>query len=107
MQRETPSGECLQWELLFAGGHSFGNLLPFFIDWQECIHPGRSSPAGGELVGLEISTPDADRLRMLLVDAEPRISIRSARIPGLAARVQVADRIVTLKSSSATSGLRM
>ena len=110
MQRETPEGERLQWELLFLGGHAFGNLLPFFIDWRDCVHPSVSLPVVGELEHLEIGAPDTkdlNLLRDLVTGTDPRVSVHATGVPKLTARVKVAGRIVSLTSSSATSELRM
>ena len=38
-ERLTPQGERLVWQLLFLTQHSFGGLVPFFIDWQATEHP--------------------------------------------------------------------
>ena len=39
MGRTTADGRQLQWQLLFTGDLSFGNEMPFIIDWGNTIHP--------------------------------------------------------------------
>jgi len=63
--RAAPDGGTLNWELLFLGGHPFGTLVPFFIDWQDTPHPATTNPVAGAFQRLEIATPDAEDLNAL------------------------------------------
>lgn len=59
MQRRRPDGTALRWKILMLHGHPFGDLLPFFIQWETLDdHPSHRLPKGLELRGLELLTPD-------------------------------------------------
>lgn len=58
-QRETTTNEMLTWELLFVIQHQFGGLMPFFIDWQNTVHPSLSSPSAGQFKEMRLRSPDA------------------------------------------------
>ena len=68
MSRRRPDGVTLRWELVFADGHPYGGLLPFFIDWRGSPHPSAALPDGLTCDGLRLAHPDADGLRALLAD---------------------------------------
>jgi hypothetical protein len=36
--RQLPSGGMLKWQSMSAGGHEFGRLIPFFIQWGDTTH---------------------------------------------------------------------
>lgn len=60
----------------------FGDLFPGLIQWQGDRHPARSLPDRGcRLLGLEVSHPEADRLRQAVGLADPRVVF----VPGAAA----------------------
>ena len=60
MSRNTPQGEVLNWRLMGLSGHSYGGLLPFYIDWLDCPHPTLSAPAVGRLKNVAVSLPSAE-----------------------------------------------
>jgi len=88
MSRATPQGERLNWRLMGLGGHKFGGLLPFYIDWLDCPHPALSAPMVGDLEEVLVSLPSSELLELLasLNDvqtqsgpAEMRVGFSSAR----------------------------
>ena len=103
-ERRAPDGTVLRWRLLFVGGHGFGGLVPFFIDWMDTPHPARTSPAGGRLTTLEIRSPDADPLnglyRALGLDCEATAGDE----PGLTARIETETGEVRLNSAPGANG---
>lgn len=58
MTRTRPDGLRLDWSILGIGGHDFGALIPFLIDWQACPHPADSAPAGLRLDRFSLKAPD-------------------------------------------------
>lgn len=68
MQRQRPDGSLLRWRLLFLEGHRYGLSLPFFIDWQDSPHPGKTLPPVLTLKYLRIEHPEAESLQSLLED---------------------------------------
>jgi len=60
--RVTPNGERLEWQVLGIGGHSFGDFVPFLIDWGETSHPAAAAPGGLAISRFEIQHSDAAAL---------------------------------------------
>lgn len=98
-QRKTPAGETLSWELLFLGGHGFGGLLPFFIDWQDTPHPSRSTPVAAQFAQLDIASPNAAPLNQAFETLEIEQRVRSADNASLTLELQTGDRTVILNST--------
>jgi hypothetical protein len=106
MQRQTPAGERLEWDLLFAGGHDFGSLFPFFIDWRGSPHPSRDLPSAGALEALELQSPHAASLRRLLGNIDVPLVVLEAEEPALQATFETRRGRVVLESVPATIGMR-
>jgi hypothetical protein len=117
-QRRTPSGDLLEWELLFLparegpqegarreGGHEFPSLVPFFIDWLDSPHPATRSPRGGEFVELVLHSPRHAELGALLDGLGVAVTVEHAAEEGLEARIRVGDEVISLRSSPQTRGL--
>ena len=66
MARQRPDGVTLRWELLFADGHPYGGLVPFFIDWRGSPHPSEQLAPQLAWEGLTLAHPDARGLGRLL-----------------------------------------
>jgi hypothetical protein len=60
--RRLPDGNWLGWKLVGLRNHAFGALVPFFIDWTDCIHPAASAPRGGRFTKIELFSPAAAKL---------------------------------------------
>lgn len=75
MTRTRPDGLRLDWSILGIGGHEFGALIPFLIDWQACPHPSASAPAGLRLERFDLTAPDplavASACAGLGIDVQP------------------------------------
>ena len=98
-QRETPEGDMLSWELLFLGGHGFGGLLPFFIDWQDTIHPSQTSPVAAQYASLVIASPNADPLNQTFKTLDIEQRAQSADTASLKLELQSSGQTVTLTST--------
>ena len=79
-RRRTAEGGLLIWDLLFPQDGGYG--MPFFIDWRDCPHPAATTPVGGTLLSLGISTPDAEALGAVLskIGLEVEVSEGEARL---------------------------
>ncbi|MEM9179384.1 MAG: VOC family protein [Pseudomonadota bacterium] len=99
-QRETPEGDLLSWELLFLAGHGFGGLLPFFIDWQETIHPSRTAPITAQFASFDLASPNAIALNQTFETLGIEQLARSADTASLELELQTEDRTVTLTSTN-------
>ncbi|MGE0625513.1 MAG: VOC family protein [Pseudomonadales bacterium] len=103
-QRQAPDGSVLRWRLLFLGGHDFGSLVPFFIDWQDTPHPARTNPPGGRFERLEVRSPRAEALSDLYARLGLSLVARPADEPGLTASIDTANGEVRLLSADGTDG---
>jgi hypothetical protein len=104
-ERQTPSGDLLEWELLFLAGHEFPSLIPFFIDWLGSKHPATHNPAGGEFLELKLRSPRHVELQEILADLKIAVTVEHAAQPLLEARIRVDGEVITLTSSAQTAGL--
>ncbi|HSG87571.1 MAG TPA: VOC family protein [Pseudomonadales bacterium] len=104
--RTTPAGDRLEWDLLFLGGHAFGALCPFFIDWRASAHPSTSLPQAGTLLGLDLGVRAAPVLSALYRSLGVPLAVQSDDHPWLRARIGAAAGEVVLASSAASVRLR-
>lgn len=66
MSRTTPAGVTLEWDILFVGGHTFGELFPFFINWRDSPHPSTTTPSGCTLASFTVQTENRRTFERLL-----------------------------------------
>ena len=69
MSRARPDGVLLAWRLtmpLLGAPHD--GTAPFLIDWLASPHPTQSLPHVCHLAALQLTHPDADRLRAVLAE---------------------------------------
>jgi Glyoxalase-like domain len=100
MSRRRPDGVLLEWRLTFpqlAG--QFGLALPFMIDWADSSHPTDTLPAVVDLVGLEVTHPDVQALRVALdiIGITTGVDLHKGP-PALRARIATQAGEVTLTS---------
>ncbi len=103
-ERRSPDGSVLRWRLLFLGGHGFGSLVPFFIDWMDTPHPARTNPPGGTFLSLEIRSTEADSLNTLFGSLGVTIEALPEDGPGLTARIAASGGDVSLESAIGADG---
>ncbi len=101
-RRQAPDGSVLRWRLLFIGGHAYGGLVPFFIDWMDTPHPARTNPVAGQLISLDVRTPDADGLNALYASLGITVQPSHADAPELAARIESGGKCIVLRSAKGT-----
>ncbi|MEZ5595836.1 MAG: VOC family protein [Pseudomonadales bacterium] len=98
--RTTPDGHRLDWLLGFPRGHAFGVLMPFFIDWLDCLHPGATNPVGGSLRRFVVRTPQAPRLRSTLGDLAEGVTFDTGE-PTMLLDIESLDgRLLTLSATT-------
>ena len=86
--RALPNGRWLGWSLFGIRNHSFGALIPFFIDWGESQHPAKTAPRGGSLASLDVSSPEPERLQEVYDILGLNVTVAAASTPGLSAIVE-------------------
>jgi len=63
MSRQLPSGERVSWRLLLLSGHEFGDVMPFFIQWDaDTKHPTADLPQRLELEEFTVGHPRTEKL---------------------------------------------
>jgi hypothetical protein len=106
LQRNTPAGEPLEWDLLFAGGHSFGALFPFFIHWRGTPHPSLDLAPVAALEGLTLESPHARALRRLLGNLDVPLSVVESPEPALRVTLETTHGPLALETVPAALDLR-
>ena len=96
--RTLPDGRWLGWKCFGIHHHSFGALVPFFIDWMDSEHPAQSAPRGGSLAAIEVFSPQAEKLYDLYGILGLNFAVTRAAAPGVA---------ITLSSRKGRHVLRM
>jgi Glyoxalase-like domain len=96
--RSLPDGRWLGWTCFGLHDHGFGALVPFFIDWMDSEHPARTAPRGGNLVAVEVFSPQAETLHDLYGILGLDVTVTKAAAPGVS---------VTLESRKGRHVLRM
>ena len=96
--RTLPDGRRLGWKCFGLHNHSFGALVPFFIDWMDSEHPAKTAPRGGSVAGIEVLSPQAEILRDLYGILGLKVTVTKAAAPGVS---------ITLESSKGRHVLRM
>lgn len=65
MERDGAAGR-LRWRVSWPEFDTSGGIIPFFIDWQDSVHPSTTSADGLALVGFGAEHPDPAALRTVL-----------------------------------------
>ena len=101
MSRRRPDGVLLEWELTQPQlDGPLGRALPFMIDWGDAAHPTDTLRPAVRLLGLDVFTPDAKRLRTALdiVGVVSDVEVHGSDATGLQARIETSKGDVTLSS---------
>ena len=96
--RTLPDGRWLGWRCFGVHNHSFGALVPFFIDWMDSEHPAKTAPRGGSLAAVEVFSPQAEILHDLFGILGLNVTVSKAAAPGVS---------ITLESCKGRHVLRM
>ncbi|MEM8767032.1 MAG: VOC family protein [Pseudomonadota bacterium] len=106
-ERSAPDGSLLAWELLFLGGHAYGSLVPFFIDWLQTPHPATTNPAGGRFRQLEITATDAAGLNAIFAGLGMAQRAEQGDLSALAAVIETESGVVRLESTPEAAALSL
>lgn len=85
MGRTRPDGVRLDWSCLYITDPTFGESIPFAIDWKQSAHPSRCAPTGAILKSLVVLHPQAERLSDIYQQMEIDVPVRLAPRPGFQA----------------------
>jgi hypothetical protein len=96
MHRTTPSGDRLDWAILYLEDARFGEALPFVIDWGKTRHPSDSAPAGCRLKSFAVAHPEGEALARLYVALAIPVAVKRAAYPSYIAELATPNGDVTL-----------
>lgn len=85
MSRRTPEGDLLQWRIMRMRDDRWPGRLPFFIDWGDTPHPGKSTPGGTRLTELYVLDVDPAPLSSLFRAIECAVPVHAGAAFGLVA----------------------
>lgn len=94
MNRTTPQGVRLDWQLFFLNS---GRQMPFFIDWKGSPHPAQTTPQGGSLANFTVTVPDAENYRSVMNALGIDVTVSSGS-PEFTAELDTPNGRVELKS---------
>ncbi|MGC0144044.1 VOC family protein [Pseudactinotalea sp. Z1732] len=94
LSRRTPEGTELHWRLSRPRAHS--PAVPFLIDWGSTDHPALGDLPTVELLGVQATHPEPDRVRGVLDLLGVDLSIESGASTTLHARLQTPNGPVHL-----------
>jgi len=97
--RRTPSGESLEWRSMLVPSKTYAGLMPFFIDWRETPHPGKTSAQGARLVSITVTHPQPEGLRALYSEYGIRVPVRLGNQAAIIAEIESGGREVLLLGS--------
>ncbi len=85
MQRETPQGQLLTWQLTFPLLDEFHGLVPFLIDWGSTVHPSLTAPRGASLTAFTATHPTPPSINSVLqsLGVADDVQLSSAMTPAL------------------------
>jgi hypothetical protein len=83
MSRVLPGGGLLTWRLLLLGSDSYGDSVPFFIQWDGEPHPSKTAAAGCTLAKFWVEHPAADGLARLYAGLGIEVDVVAAAKPAL------------------------
>jgi len=78
LSRRRPDGTSVSWRTLTIGGHPYGPLVPFFIEWRSDEHPADISPVGCKLIDFSLESPDPQGLGFVLAGLGLELPISEA-----------------------------
>ncbi len=76
--RNAIDGKTLRWRLLIPHAHPLGDFIPKFIDWQDTVHPAKTSAAGCAFERFELGHPEAGQLNDLLGELGSDLRVQCA-----------------------------
>lgn len=94
--RNLPDGTTLNWKLTDTRINLLSGLVPFFINWQESLHPAKSLPLECKLVEFNLEHPNPEQVSncMNMFDLMPNV-IKGVS-PKITAKIQSPRGIVAI-----------
>lgn len=88
MGRTRADGVRLDWSILYFGDETFGDSVPFAIDWGSSPHPSNSTPRGLRLLNFVALHPERERLEAIYSALGIPIRVERALTAGFLAELE-------------------
>jgi Glyoxalase-like domain len=96
MHRSRQDGTRLDWSILYLAHDTYGEAVPFVIDWGKTPHPSQSTPQGCRLKNFIVLHPDPEPLARLFGDLGVPVRVGRGAHPGFLAILDTPKGEVTL-----------
>ncbi len=96
MHRARQDGTRLDWSILHLAHDTYGEAIPFVIDWGKTPHPSQSTPSGCRLKSFTVLHPDPEPLARLFRDLGIPVAVGRGARPGFLAILDTPRGEVTL-----------
>ena len=96
LSRKTPEGTLLEWRLTRGENRDPNPAIPFLIDWGTTPHPGHSDIPTIELLGVRITSPEAEKVRSALAALGAEIEVNDGEAFSLTLVLEGANGVVEL-----------
>ena len=95
--RNLSDGTVLNWRLTDTRVNHFSGVMPFFIDWQNSVHPSKNIPLECSLVEMNLEHPDAEKINRYFkaLSLEPKVI--SATAPSIKAKIQSPAGVIIIE----------
>jgi hypothetical protein len=97
MSRRRPQGRDLSWQVLRLEDHTFGDAVPFFIDWGDSQHPSEVTPTGCSLLEFEVGHPQHTPLSELFKVLDIDVPVVATPEPQLYALLETPNGHIRLR----------
>lgn len=96
--RRGRDGSFMEWAVGFAGESEFGPAAPFYVDWENLVHPTTVMRPGVTLHSLTALGPDPEAMSLFYdtVGIEVAVAASSNGGHGVTAEIDTPNGIVTL-----------
>jgi hypothetical protein len=98
MSGKNKEGEVRKWEMLFMQGHFFGGVIPYYVDWGECVHPTASLPDVGSLKSFKVTAPTGAKVLQVVKNVK-NIAVEEGE-PALEICISTARGTITFSGSN-------
>jgi catechol 2,3-dioxygenase-like lactoylglutathione lyase family enzyme len=94
--RTAPDGTVLNYRGFSVVDHPFKGLVPFYIEWVDCDHPGVTSPQGASME-IAICHPEPAELQTFYDRIDFELKVTFSNKPGILVKISSKSGVVILQ----------